>query len=296
MGLPALLALEAAGYRLTLLGKPWARELFEGHGWPFIGLGASLRDTLRTLRGWRRQHRKAAVGVLLPNSFSSGLAFRLAGLPSAGLSTDGRGVLLRWRVPEPPSTHEVKRFFSVAQGVLRAWTGTAPAEAPPVLGLKLAAAHRQAAQEALAGQGVTGPYVVLAPLAVGLHHGRPKHWDGFAALGDWLAQEGHQVVACPPPGEVDATRAALPRATLLPSMHLGCFAAVLAGSRLVVANDSGASHVAAAVGAAQITVHGVTDPARTGPWSPAALALGSEHGWPAFDEVRAAARAVLAAA
>ena len=56
-------------------------------------------------------------------------------------------------------------------------------------------------------------------------------------------------------------------------------------AQLVIANDSGISHVAAAVGARQITLVGVTDPKRTGPWNPNAIVLGEENRWPTEEEV-----------
>jgi heptosyltransferase-2 len=75
---------------------------------------------------------------------------------------------------------------------------------------------------------------------------------------------------------------------VLPETDVATFAALLAASRLVVANDSGAAHVAAAVGAPLITLFGVTDARRTGPWSSTAVRLGGADGWPSFDDVAAA--------
>jgi heptosyltransferase-2 len=83
-------------------------------------------------------------------------------------------------------------------------------------------------------------------------------------------------------------------AAILPSTDVGTFAALLAGSRLVVANDSGPGHVAAAVGARLISVFGVTEPTRTRPWGPAVTLVGSERGWPGYEEVRAAVTSALA--
>ena len=54
---------------------------------------------------------------------------------------------------------------------------------------------------------------------------------------------------------------------------------------MVIANDSGVSHIAAAVGAKQITLVGVTDTKRTGPWNPDAIVLGENGRWPSVDEV-----------
>ena len=57
--------------------------------------------------------------------------------------------------------------------------------------------------------GVGADYIVLCPVAVGLHRGRVKAWDGFGRLCDELRAQGHAVVACPAPGEREAVNAAL---------------------------------------------------------------------------------------
>ena len=54
---------------------------------------------------------------------------------------------------------------------------------------------------------------------------------------------------------------------------------------MVIANDSGVSHIAAAVGAKQITLVGVTDTKRTGPWNPDAIVLGENGRWPDVSDV-----------
>ncbi|WP_406939791.1 glycosyltransferase family 9 protein, partial [Bordetella pertussis] len=85
-------------------------------------------------------------------------------------------------------------------------------------------------------------------------------------------------------GVAEARRNA-PSATLLPPLGLGAFAALAQRAALVVCNDSGVSHVAAAVDARQLTLFGVTRPGRTGPWSPRAVCLGSETRWPGPEQV-----------
>jgi heptosyltransferase-2 len=52
--------------------------------------------------------------------------------------------------------------------------------------------------------------------------------------------------------------------------------------------------VAAAVGARQVTIFGVTERARTGPWSPRAVCVGANGAWPAVAAVVAAIDAALA--
>ncbi len=62
---------------------------------------------------------------------------------------------------------------------------------------------------------------------------------------------------------------------------------------LVICNDSGVSHLGAAVQARQLTLFGVTDPARTGPWSDRAVCLGRTDEWPSVNEVLEQALALL---
>ena len=90
---------------------------------------------------------------------------------------------------------------------------------------------------------------------------------------------------CPPPLEMIAAKRAAPSAMMLPPLDLGSFAALSQLASLVVCNDSGVAHVAAAVGATQITLFGVTNPNRTRPWTPASINLGSQDHWPTIDEV-----------
>ena len=294
MSLPALELLAARGGSLVLAGRPWAADLFAGYPWPVLALPKERAARVAALKA------RCAPGtpaLLLTNSFGSALDFRFASLAAAGYRTDARRLLLarsfavpaRWRDDAAPM-HMVEYYYELA----RAFLG---GEAPPVprdLRLRLAPAALGRARSLLREAAVDGDYVMLCPVAVGMHKGRVKAWDGFGALCDELLARGVRVAACPGPGERDAVRAAVPSATLLPETDVGTFAALLAGSRAVVANDSGSAHVAAAVGAPLLTLFGVTDARRTGPWSSRALRLGSADGWPSPGEVSAAVRRLLA--
>jgi heptosyltransferase-2 len=289
MALPALRLLAASGCAPALAGKAWADDLFAGHHWPFRAISGRLFHDIACIRALARAAGSTPRGVLLPNSFSAALLFRAAGIRSAGLATDGRGWLLETSIPEPPRMHEVERFWRVAQGALAAW-GVAPAfgDVPRDLGLELAAHQGEAADRLLAENKVPARFALLAPIATGLHHGRIKHWSQFAALVEPLRARGIAPLAMPPATESAASRAALPGATILPPASLGTYAALSLRAAVVVANDSGISHVAAAVGARQVTIFGVTEPDRTGPWNPRAVPVGRNGEWPAPAEVLAA--------
>ena len=289
MALPALHLLRDAGLRCALVGRGWGDSLFEGMHMPYVTIHGSLLHDVASVRRAPRSIEDEMRGLVLPNSFGSALLFVLADVPSAGLATSHRSMLLRWPSPEPAECHEVERFYSAASAALRAWGITADRGAPPpALDLPLTHAQRSAAA-ALRSMGKGGErYALVAPVATGLHRGQVKHWAHFARLMPVLRERGVMPVAAPPPAEVDAARAALPGATILPPVPLGVFAALAEGAAVVIANDSGTSHVAAAVGARQVTIFGVTDRIRTGPWSKRAVCVGSNGAWPGVEEVVAA--------
>jgi len=294
MALPALHLLAGAGLSPLLAGKRWAQSLLAGEGWDFVALDGHVWADAQRLRTAARAH-GARRALVLPNSMGSALGCRLAGLSVAGLNTDARGWLLSVKVPAPHGAHEVERFFAAVQAALLGWGRGPVAEEPPArLALKLTDADRAAARATRKAAGVLERFALLAPVARGTHRGQPKHWPHFKVLPDALAARGLRAVAAPPADEAMATAAALPGATLLPPLALGVFAALAADAALVVANDSGTSHVAAAVGAPQVTLVGVTDPARTGPWSGAATVVGRDGAWPTVEEVLAAVDGRLA--
>ena len=222
-------------------------------------------------------------GLLLTNSFSTALEFRLAGISAIGYARDARSWLLRKAIAVDASDHMVEYYHRLA----RALVGTSP-EVPRDFRLRIGEPARQHAQDLLAGHNIGTKYVVLCPVAVGFHRGKVKAWDGFTRLNVELLAEGIQVVAMPGPNESAAVREALPGATVLPESDVATFSAVLAGSSLVVANDSGAGHLAAAAGTRLISVFGVTEPEKTRPWSTRATLIGSGSGWPSYQEVRSA--------
>jgi heptosyltransferase-2 len=295
MCLPAIKRLQAAGLPLVLCGRPWAEDLFAGLAPAgFVPIGNGWRADMAAIRS-RYPVGRGARGVVFTNSLSSAAAFRLAGIRTAGYRGDGRSVLLKWPFTKREGRHEVEIFHDLARLALWRWgvDGSVPEEPDAALGLPLTGAQRAAADAALAAANITEPFVLLSPTATGLHHGKPKAWPEFGALAASLQREGWTCVTCPPAHEVEQARAAVPTATMLPAMPLGAFASLTTKAALVVCNDSGTSHVAAAAGARQITLFGVTRRERTGPWSKKAVCLGSDTAWPTLDEVERSARFAL---
>lgn len=298
MSLPALRVLRAAGLPVVLCARPWARDLLAGVAGEddFIAMGGRFWGDRTAVRAHVVRAGRGGAALALPDSLSSAAVFRLAGLPVAGYRDDGRSPLLRWPVDKPRAPlHAVESWYHLARQALERWgLPTGAAQPGGTLGLALTETHRAQAAAGLEGAGLARePFVLIAPTATGLHRGRNKVWPGFAALTQALQAQGVRVAMCPPPAEVEAARANAPGALLLPAMGLGAFAALTTRAALVICNDSGVSHVAAAAGARQITLFGVTQRDRTGPWSDKASCLGSEHGWPSVEEVAQTATALL---
>ncbi len=217
----------------------------------------------------------------MTNSLGSALEFRLAAISAIGYARDGRSWLLRKAIEVDASDHMVKYYYRLATALV----GVVP-DIPRDMQLRISEPARQRAHELLAACGVRAQHVVLCPVAVGAHRGNVKAWDGFARLGGELLAAGRSVVAMPGPNETATVRDVLPAGVIvLPESDVATFAAVLARAHLVVANDSGPGHLAAAVGARLISIFGVTEPEKTRPWSSSATLVGSGKGWPRYEEV-----------
>ena len=288
MTLPALRLLEASGFTPMLTGKRWAEDLMSGMGWRFDPIEGHVTEDLHRIRYISNHLGPRPLGLLFPNSFSSALLFSIGRVRNAGFPTDG--FLLDKVVEEPGTMHEVERFFRLAHGAIKAWGGT-PAwdSVPEELGMRLLARHEAAARNLMAEHDIPENFALLAPIARGLHHGKEKQWKHFNELCGPLRDMGIEPIVFPSVREEEANHAACPNARILPPTTLGNYAALAKRARIVIANDSGISHVAAAVSANQITLLGVTDPARTRPWNSKAVCLGNNtDGWPSLDEVLSA--------
>ena len=290
MTLPALRLLEASGFTPMLTGKRWAEDLMSGMGWRFDPIEGHVTEDLHRIRYISNHLGPRPLGLLFPNSFSSALLFSIGRVRNAGFPTDGRRFLLDKVVEEPGTMHEVERFFRLAHGAIKAWGGT-PAwdSVPEELGMRLLARHEAAARNLMAEHDIPENFALLAPIARGLHHGKEKQWKHFNELCGPLRDMGIEPIVFPSVREEEANHATCPNARILPPTTLGNYAALAKRARIVIANDSGISHVAAAVSANQITLLGVTDPARTRPWNSKAVCLGNNtDGWPSLDEVLSA--------
>jgi heptosyltransferase-2 len=296
LGVPMLQRLADHGYALQLIGKGWARELLAGHGWPVHVLPPTVSGRLALLRRLRAQAAAVDPGFVrrinalcLPYSFSSALEFRLAGLRALGHAYEGRSLLLAAAPKRLPHAHELEVYWQLGDLLL----GT-PAPAPRAIGLQVSALHLAQAVALRAARGIEPGFIAICPFAGGTWAKQDKTWPAFAsfAAAD-LPAFGRSVVICPGPGEEAQAQAQFPAAQLLAGVGLGTYAALLKDASLMIANDTGPGHIAAAVGTPLISVLGPSDAAQWRAWGPGVQVVQGDGTWPSTAAVVAAVTRTL---
>ncbi len=300
LGVPALRLLQAHGHDLTLLGKPWAQALLAGEGWPVLKRPPGLRERVAQLRQWRGEARRIdpaldrrTNALVLPTAFSAALDMRLAGLRAAGYRAEGRSLLLHraWTAPPRPH-HELLGYWQLACHFLGV-----QAPLPASIDLRTHPDDQSAADALVARHGLGSPFVLICPFAGGLVGAdkAPKTWPRFADFTRELLRAGHTVVACPGPGEEEIVDRDHAGVLVLRGVKLGVYGGLLRRAAVVVSNDTGPGHLAAAVGAPLVSVLGPTPPERWAPWGPTVQTVRRWPGWPGVDEVWAAFESQAAA-
>jgi lipopolysaccharide heptosyltransferase II len=263
MSLPFLRALKAAhpGDGLAVLARRGPAAIFRAEG--SAGEVLERRGFPADVAALRR--RRFDEAWLLPNSLRAAVYARFSGAPRRiGYATDRRGPLLTRALAAPaPTIHQLRDYDTLLEA-----EGIAPDREAPRLPIPEAAALK--AREVLAAAGLSGDRLVL--LAPGSAVAQTKRWPfgRFAALGDRLAERRFLCAVVIGPGESELG-ARVSRAARAPLPVLGAdldpveLAAVLKQARLVVSNDSGPMHLAAAVGTPVVALFGPTDPGRTAP-------------------------------
>jgi heptosyltransferase-2 len=303
LGVPALKLLASHGYQLQLVGKGWAAALLGGEGWPTHTRASGVWARVQQLRDLRAAARSSDPAfdqrdnaMVLTTSFSSALDMRLAGLHAVGYSQEARGFLLSRGVPIVYGGHALVAYWDLACRFL----GISQA-APREIGLQLASADVAQADALVRAHGLVPGFVVICPFAGGTFEKLDKTWPLFPAFTRELLATGRSVVACPGSGEEAVLREQYPGVLALEGVKLGAYGAILKRAALLVSNDTGPGHLAAAVGAPVLSVLGPTKPEQWAPWGPTTSIVQRAQppgrtAWPDVDEVMQRVSALLGSA
>jgi heptosyltransferase II len=302
LSVPLLARLEGEGYALQLVGKRWAGDLLAGHGWPMEPLASGLRGRIGQMRAMAQAARVQDAGfdqrinaLSLPFSFSSALDMRLAGLRALGYAYEGRGMLLALSMPRDMSGHELELYWRLGDALLGRVT-----EPPKAIALKTTPTELATARELRKRHGITDGYIVICPFAGGTFEKLDKRWPAFEAFAAGpLRDFGRPIVIVPGPDEETAASERIANAIALPNVGLGTYAALLQEAALMISNDTGPGHIAAAVGTPTLSVLGPTNPAQWRAWGPnVEIVRGDSHTvealWPTTQQVFDTAARMLA--
>ena len=216
------------------------------------------------------------MAVLFQNAFDAAWIAWRAGIPERiGYARDGRSWLLTRAIPVPAKgetpAHEVYDHLELLRRA--GWLERLPHV--DEISIAVADEDRQKALERLFAAGVRKNAVRIA-FASGAAYGSAKCWEPerYAALADRLiAAFDADVILFGAPQESEmAARivgAMRHRAfNLVGATQIGELPALLSACRLFIGNDSGAMHVAGAVGVPVIGIFGPTDPEGTRAMTP----------------------------
>ena len=250
----SLCLLTTATGRSVLNGLPYVdRWLVLDKRWDRDGCRSS-RGVLRELMGTRfdaavAAHRSVRTGVLLR---LSGARLRVGFTGAPGAWAYNR------RVPWDPGKHAVHRYLELS-AALGGEPGTADPQ--PRLTVEPAAAARADLMALEHGVAAEDNLLCVAPGSVW----PTKRWlpEGYARVVAAARARGLVPVLVGSPEERELCRsvaALAPAPVLAGETSIPELVALLARARIVVANDSGAAHVASAVGTPVVSVFGSTIP------------------------------------
>jgi heptosyltransferase II len=268
---PLLRRLHARGERITVGALPWVAPVYrcmpqvaEVIEFPFGRSGLQLKQRHALAQ---QMQGKFDTAYVLPNSLKSALLPLLAGIPKrVGYLGEARVGLLTHRIKNPPKAQRppMVAFYSALSG-----EAGVEADRPQ---LTVPDADVEQTLKTLGLQ--RGQYAIFVP---GAEYGPAKRWPAahFAALARKLdvpvllfgstkdAALCDEIVALAPKHTTNLAG----KTSLAQAIH------AQAASKLIVTNDSGLMHVAAALDVPQVAIFGSSSPLHTPPLSAAAQVI-----------------------
>jgi heptosyltransferase-2 len=282
MSLPAVRAIRnRPDTNVAILARPYVADIYRDQGVADELIDYDVRGKHFGLAG--REHlaselraQKFDVAILLQNAFDAAwLAWRAGILQRIGYGRDGRSMLLTTAVSVPRAgeipTHEKYYYLELLRRA--GWIDSIPEE--PFIKLVVTESNRIRAAQLLATAGAR-PHALRIAIGAGAAYGSAKCWPPmrFAELANRLQSLWDADVILFGAASETAVSSAIasemrqPPIDLTGKTAIADLPALLSQCHVFVGNDSGAMHIAAAVGLPTIGIFGPTDPLGTAPVTP----------------------------
>jgi heptosyltransferase-2 len=283
MALPALRAVRKRfpEAEIAIVGRPYVTDIYHDQEicdrlipYDPKGLHSGISGRER-LAAELRAH-KFDVALLLQNAFDAAwLAWRARIPKRIGYARDGRSFLLTKAIPLPRHgeipAHE--KFYYLELLRRAGWLDSVQDET--FISLRVSEEKRRSADEFLCASGARQGALRIA-IGAGASYGSAKCWPPprFAEVANQLQSEvDADVILFGTAVEASVSTAISaemhrPPINLTGKTAIAELPALLSQCHLFIGNDSGAMHVAAAVGLPVIAVFGPTDPEGTAPVTP----------------------------
>jgi heptosyltransferase-2 len=234
---------------------------------------SGVRDWLQVMLQVRQQ--RFDLAVLFPNSFESAAMVFLGRVPHrVGYAMDSRGFMLTRKIQGVRrKIHQVDYYLKLAEAV-------GADISKPSMDITARPEDRTNARKLLAASGIPrdANFMILSP---GAAFGAAKRWGDhqFAEAADKLAEEfGLKVAIIGSEGERSISNSIQQHmkhesVILNGKTSLETLIGLIAESGLLLGNDSGPVHLAAALGIPTVAVFGATDYIVAAPYSPRGRAV-----------------------
>jgi len=296
MTLPALERLRSSFPRshIALLVTPLTTGLFENS--PFVDEVIEYRrkedgtrafiDAMRLMRA-----RRFDLAALFQNAFEAALlAWSGGARRRIGFAAQGRGPLLTHKLRRGPrhnDRHQVNDYLDIVAECERVCLGgnLESRTSNPLPSLTASPAQRQAAEILLRRAGADSNSRPLVALNAGATNSHAKRWpeDRFAALADQLIETlGSRIIFIGAASERDDAERIIRRMKRSGAINLAGetgmaeLIGALDSCDLLISNDTGPAHIAAALGRPTLTIFGPTNEFETAPRAARAESIRAE--------------------
>jgi heptosyltransferase II len=269
---------------ISLLVRPWVRDIYAAADFVDEILEYDRNGLHRGLRGFYRlasdlKRRQFDLAILLQNAFEAALIAWGARIPKRiGYARDGRSFLLTEACEidaEVRAVHQAYYYLEILSGIglleRHLWQNK---EYPLSIGIGVREEDRKAAREILWSSGIQDGDLIVG-INPGAFYGEAKRWfpDRYAGVADELARHHNARILLfgaqsdmPVVKEVAACMKQ--QSTILAGRTtLGQLMGLLKACGLLITNDSGPMHLAAALDVPQLAIFGSTCEIATGPLS-----------------------------